>query len=322
MGAMLEPFMPERKKTGRPRTTALRDVMDAILYMTSTGCQWAMLPNDFPPSATRRCNAISTIGETVVCCTGWRSFFKSRHGICVLGMMARPGRELGITQGAQLPAQGLPAHRQAELIAQPLHQINQPPAHHTMDRRQRAALDDRQQTLAVSLLKDQRFTRPLTIQQTVRAIGVETQHPIANHLQTDAADPRRILACATDVNLRQRQKPARLWSIITATCKCPQILGRIILAKRRRNCHGELPSVLHGETHFPLLGGLPRESSSLSLGIRTALFNRDRIDLNEPDYGRAEGPADDRQVDSAIDEAPKPTRAVIGFEFSYHLQAV
>ena len=50
--ALLEPFMPERKKTGRPRTTALRDVMDAILYMASTGCQWAMLPNDFPPSST------------------------------------------------------------------------------------------------------------------------------------------------------------------------------------------------------------------------------------------------------------------------------
>ena len=44
--------MPARKKNGRPRTTDLRDVMDAILYMASTGCQWAMLPNDFPPSST------------------------------------------------------------------------------------------------------------------------------------------------------------------------------------------------------------------------------------------------------------------------------
>ena len=35
-----------------PRTTALRDLMDAILYMASTGCQWAMLPNDFPPPST------------------------------------------------------------------------------------------------------------------------------------------------------------------------------------------------------------------------------------------------------------------------------
>jgi crotonobetainyl-CoA:carnitine CoA-transferase CaiB-like acyl-CoA transferase len=35
--ALLVPFMPARKKSGRPRTTALRDVMDAILYMASTG---------------------------------------------------------------------------------------------------------------------------------------------------------------------------------------------------------------------------------------------------------------------------------------------
>lgn len=41
--ALLAPFMPARKRNGRPRTTDLRDVMDAILYMASTGCQWAML---------------------------------------------------------------------------------------------------------------------------------------------------------------------------------------------------------------------------------------------------------------------------------------
>ena len=50
--ALIEPFMPARKKIDRPRTTDLRDVMDAILYIGSTGCQWAMLPNDFPPSST------------------------------------------------------------------------------------------------------------------------------------------------------------------------------------------------------------------------------------------------------------------------------
>ena len=52
--ALIEPLMPPRKSTGRPRTTALRDVLDAILYMASTGCQWRMLPNDFPPPSTVR----------------------------------------------------------------------------------------------------------------------------------------------------------------------------------------------------------------------------------------------------------------------------
>ena len=50
--ALIEPFMPCRKPTGRPRTTNLRDVWDAIQYMASTGCQWSVIPNDFPPPST------------------------------------------------------------------------------------------------------------------------------------------------------------------------------------------------------------------------------------------------------------------------------
>jgi transposase len=52
--ALLAPLMPPPKQTGRPRTTCLRDVFDAILYVATTGCQWRMLPNDFPPVSTVR----------------------------------------------------------------------------------------------------------------------------------------------------------------------------------------------------------------------------------------------------------------------------
>jgi putative transposase len=37
---------------GRPRTTNLRDVVDAIFYLLRTGCQWRYLPKDFPPRST------------------------------------------------------------------------------------------------------------------------------------------------------------------------------------------------------------------------------------------------------------------------------
>ena len=37
---------------GRPRTTDLRDVVDAVLYVLRTGCQWRYLPKDFPPKST------------------------------------------------------------------------------------------------------------------------------------------------------------------------------------------------------------------------------------------------------------------------------
>ena len=50
--ALVAPFLPAAKRIGRSRTTVLRDVLDAILYMAATGCQWALLPNDFPPPST------------------------------------------------------------------------------------------------------------------------------------------------------------------------------------------------------------------------------------------------------------------------------
>ena len=53
-GALITPLVPRLRRTGRPRTTYLRDVFDAILYIATTGCQWRMLPNDFPPVSTVR----------------------------------------------------------------------------------------------------------------------------------------------------------------------------------------------------------------------------------------------------------------------------
>jgi putative transposase len=37
---------------GRPRKTSTRDVLDAVLYVLRTGCQWRYLPKDFPPKST------------------------------------------------------------------------------------------------------------------------------------------------------------------------------------------------------------------------------------------------------------------------------
>jgi len=49
---LTERFMPPPNRIGRPRTTDLREVMNALLYIAATGCQWAMLPKDFPPPST------------------------------------------------------------------------------------------------------------------------------------------------------------------------------------------------------------------------------------------------------------------------------
>ena len=49
---LIEPFMPAVKRLGRPRETDLRAVVDAILYIARSGCQWRLLPKDFPPFTT------------------------------------------------------------------------------------------------------------------------------------------------------------------------------------------------------------------------------------------------------------------------------
>jgi putative transposase len=49
---LLSFFLPARSRTGRPREVDLRAVMNAILYILATGCQWRALPKDFPPRST------------------------------------------------------------------------------------------------------------------------------------------------------------------------------------------------------------------------------------------------------------------------------
>ncbi|MGY3532232.1 IS5 family transposase [Bradyrhizobium sp. USDA 4452] len=50
--ALIELLMPGPSKVGRPRKTCMRSVWDAIQYIATTGCQWALLPKDFPPFTT------------------------------------------------------------------------------------------------------------------------------------------------------------------------------------------------------------------------------------------------------------------------------
>ena len=51
---MVEPRLPAAPTGGRPRTTDLRDVVDAVFDILRTGCQWRYVPKDFPPKSTVR----------------------------------------------------------------------------------------------------------------------------------------------------------------------------------------------------------------------------------------------------------------------------
>lgn len=49
---IVAPQLPPAKQGGRPRTVNLREVVNTILYLNRTGCQWDMLPHDLQPKST------------------------------------------------------------------------------------------------------------------------------------------------------------------------------------------------------------------------------------------------------------------------------
>jgi putative transposase len=48
----IELVIPPAKRGGRRRSVNIREVVNAIFYVVRTGCQWSMLPHDFPPKST------------------------------------------------------------------------------------------------------------------------------------------------------------------------------------------------------------------------------------------------------------------------------
>ena len=49
---ILEPLIPPVKSGGRPANHPRREIVNSILYVLRTGCQWRALPHDFPPWKT------------------------------------------------------------------------------------------------------------------------------------------------------------------------------------------------------------------------------------------------------------------------------
>src|SRR5262245_46810501 len=50
--ALIEPAIPPAKRGGPPREVNVCEVLNAIFYVLSTGCQWPALPKDLPPKST------------------------------------------------------------------------------------------------------------------------------------------------------------------------------------------------------------------------------------------------------------------------------
>lgn len=50
--AILEPLLPPEKHGGRHREVDMREILNALLYLERSGCQWDMMPHDLPPKSS------------------------------------------------------------------------------------------------------------------------------------------------------------------------------------------------------------------------------------------------------------------------------
>jgi putative transposase len=82
--SVIAPLLPAPARTGRPRKTDLREVVNAIRYLVRTCCGWEMLPIKFPPWQT----VYWWFREFVR-----RFLFHTIHDIAVMMDRERAGRE-------------------------------------------------------------------------------------------------------------------------------------------------------------------------------------------------------------------------------------
>ena len=50
--ALIAPLIPPAKPGGNKRKRDMREIVDALMYVLSTGCQWRAIPKDLPPRST------------------------------------------------------------------------------------------------------------------------------------------------------------------------------------------------------------------------------------------------------------------------------
>ena len=50
--SLISPLIPRAKRGGNKRTVNMREVVNGLMYVLGTGCQWAAIPKDLPPRST------------------------------------------------------------------------------------------------------------------------------------------------------------------------------------------------------------------------------------------------------------------------------
>src|SRR5262249_2586088 len=105
-----------------------------------------------------------------------RSFFERVHGLGIVPVSLGPGAHMREAQGLEGAIDRIVRYREPELLMQPHDAISRPPAHHAMDRSDRALLYDAGEKGLMNSVELGRHRRRRNIDETVRSLLVEPDH--------------------------------------------------------------------------------------------------------------------------------------------------
>jgi transposase len=109
---LIEHIIPPAKRGGNKRTIDTRRVVDGLLYVLSSGCQWTSVPQDLPPRTTlndyfRRWCHDGTLVRIHQALSGIHHVPDQRSADPIRSKMATP--DLRVCQGWTMPGAGSPA---------------------------------------------------------------------------------------------------------------------------------------------------------------------------------------------------------------------
>src|ERR1700722_19167730 len=175
-------------------------------------------------------------------------------GARLLRVMAWARRQLAVSDGPQLAAERLLRDADLVFLPDPLAEIDDPPADHAVQRRDRAVLDHRRKRCALLVIEPRRLAGSLAVDQSPRTVRVEPQNPITHNLQRHPASRRRLRAAASIVDQCQRQQSPDLIGVLTRARQTAQPRRIMIQPQWDWLPHGEPPWSASLQSDRPRVG--------------------------------------------------------------------
>ena len=192
--------------------------------------------------------------------------------------MAWPRRQLAVAHRPQLATERLLRHADLVFVPDPLAEIDDAPADHAVHGRDRALGDHLCKRSTMLVAQSRWLPGRLAVDQPLRAVRVEPQHPIPHHLQGHAAHLGRLRPAASVIDHRQRQEPPNLIGILALPGNSVQSRRIIIRPQRDRLPHDEPPLFATQENQITPASGNQNEitpapgNPSMSRGQRNLVL--------------------------------------------------